>query len=104
MTDPRATGPRDGGAALTTIMGVVLAAAIGLFAVVALPTGQAPTTGRQAERSVRTDLEAARRRAMDWATPECRSRVREQVALARTERAVEDAAWDACPDHPDAYD
>jgi hypothetical protein len=104
MHDRRTATPGDTGGVLLTIVGVVLAAAIGLFAVAAMPTGQPPDAGRPVDRSVRTALEAARQRAVEWATPECRSRVREQVALARTERVVEDTAWAACPDHPDAYD
>lgn len=50
------------------------------------------------------DLDESRRLAIDWATPECGPEVEAAVGNAITPEQVVDAAWRACPNHPDAYE
>lgn len=104
MAGHPSTAPRSANALLVRIIGVVLAMSLGIAVAGLAPQAPGNADGKRADDIARANLEAARGRAIDWATPECRDRIRKAVKRVSTERAVEDAAWAACPDHPDVYD
>jgi len=84
------------------VVGAVFGTALGLAAIDTMQFDSPTRTGRRTGDVAETGVAAARRRALAWSTPECMERMRAAVAKADTERAVEDAAWAACPGHPDA--
>lgn len=94
---------RSGADIVATMLGVAVALCIAGYATIY----SAPETAQaRAARAVResAEVDAARRRAVEWATDGCRKAVEKAVSFERTESGVEAAAWRACPDHPDADD
>lgn len=104
MAGDRPNAPHGTNALLVRIIGVVLAMVIGISAMGIIPTTYEPSAGKKVGQLPETNIEEARQRALKWSTPECKERMRKAVTRAKTERDVEEAAWAACPDHPDAYD
>lgn len=104
MDDMARPATRNVGGVMVTMMGLVLAAAFAVcFAGESRPVHAQPDP-QGAVGHLRSEVDVARGRATEWATSECRDRVVRAVSQAVTGRAVADAAWAACTDHPDALD
>ena len=95
---------RDLGGILVAVMGLIPAMAFAIYVAEEAQPGSDGPGARRTDGGDHAKIDAARKRAIQWATPECRNRVAAAVARARTERAVEDMAWRACPNHPDALE
>ena len=94
------------GGTLVKIVGTLAAMIGALYAVILIGGSRPPSPQAAAAMRARQDseLSEARTGAVEWATDECRERVRRAVPTARTEQEAFDASWRACPDHPDGRD
>jgi hypothetical protein len=86
------------------IIGMVMLVAIALYAAIGIQSSRSKPKGTPTASRTEADVEAARRRAIAWATPECTTRLSQAVSRARTEFEVQDLAWASCPNHPDALE
>lgn len=68
-----------------------------------MATAETGRPSRLIQRNEPGDLATERASAVDWATPECRNAVRLAVSHARSIDEISKNAWDACPNHPEAF-